>query len=197
LRLETAELTLHSEAADRILAAQPEDAAEFAGWQFNSLIRHGRLRDAKASVEHASNLDESERLLLLGLADFLAGTPDAPQALERVLEVHHQYEIYILLLYVALVRDGHQEQAKKVLDEGQAGIDPATAEDRLQDGDFRPWPEMLLGYYLNGAKITEFQKLRDVIGELGGFANSPLAGTGKSRAEFLSELFFYARCCSP
>jgi hypothetical protein len=192
LLLQAADLAHHAEVAVRTMSDQSRDASEFTNWKFALLVAHGQLAEAKDALKSVTNPDLPDWLFYRGIAEFLAGTPDAKHVLRQVVEQHNQSETYArLLMYVVLTREGDQEGARKILIEGRTGINMSTTFDRMQDGDITPWHEMLVQYYLDGGRGDKFWQLRGMIGDAQTFPNSPLGRTSQSRSEFLTDLYFY------
>ena len=196
--IETHQFHKEFEEAARVLGDSRDDglteeSPDLVVNRFSLLLAVGRTHEALQLADRALKMPDFERanaLFLAALSQLVTDHHDAEQAArEFLLATKHEYRDYIrLMLYWYLARRGKLEQAKVYLDERWRGINPASWQTRLAQGDTQVWREQLIGYYLGNVKPDEFfASLRS----REAFESSGLNRIGMEYEDIYCEAYFY------
>jgi hypothetical protein len=196
--IETHQFHKEFEEAARVLGDSRDDglteeSPDLVVNRFSLLLAVGRTHEALQLADRALKMPDFERanaLFLAALSQLVTDHHDAEQAArEFLLATKHEYRDYIrLMLYWYLARRGKLEQAKVYLDERWRGINPASWQTRLAQGDTQVWREQLIGYYLGNVKPDEFfASLRS----REAFEASGLNRIGMEYEDIYCEAYFY------
>jgi conflict system STAND superfamily ATPase len=192
LQARLARLSGDRAAMDALLAsARPED--ELSGSRMLLLLLQGRLSEKRELLEASAKMPDDARVVARVVLQFLGEAPAAELegTAQRLVELKHQWRDYVeLLLFVATSREGHEKEARRRLHRRWEEIEHRRESwsERLAQGDMTAWQEMLIGYFVG--EIPR-ERILALIGDPEHFTASPLAATEESRAEYLTEFYFY------
>lgn len=171
------------------ISAWPDKVA-FHQEKFWVELLQGDIEAAAATagegVDQASQ--KEEELFLAALGQILTGRGQWELAGRKFLASKHEYVDYLTMILYARLAGPAKEEARQLLEQRWAKIQPNTWSQRRRGGDVSVWREMLIGYYMGTVSSEE---IFGVLEDETRYQRSELRYLPLSRSSMLCEAYFY------